>query len=259
MPTVAFTKRLSDRYEHLYRNTEIKDTKYREVDQIVQQVLNHKSRYNAVGRNLNVPWFFVAAVHNLESRQEFDRHLHNGDSLKARTVNVPPGRPTKGTPPFTWEESASDALGLQNLDKVKDWRLGRLLYELERYNGWGYRLYHPETLSPYLWSFSNHYIGGKYIADGTFSETAVSRQCGAAVLIRRLEEMDEITITKRPGNTVFYYSNRKRDRAMELQRFMNQYHGIHLRVDGVAGTKTSNACLELFGYYLSKDPRSKNV
>ncbi len=46
-------------------------------------------------------------------------------------------------------------------------------------------------LSPYLWSFSTHYQCGKYVADGRWSETAVSKQCGAAVLLRRLAEHGE--------------------------------------------------------------------
>ena len=44
------------------------------------------------------------------------------------------------------------------------------LYELERYNGFGYRDRRPQVLSPYLWSFSNHYSRGKYVADGRFSD-----------------------------------------------------------------------------------------
>jgi len=57
-----------------------------------------------------------------------------------------------------------------------------MLYEFEKWNGFGYRLYHPKVLSPYLWGFSNHYTSGKYTADGKFDESAVSTQCGAAVL-----------------------------------------------------------------------------
>ena len=64
-----------------------------------------------------------------------------------------------------------------------------MLYKLEAYNGWGYRDHHPDVNSPYLWSFSNHYKSGKYVADGTFSATAVSAQCGAAVLLKRLTQL----------------------------------------------------------------------
>jgi lysozyme family protein len=79
----------------------------------------------------------------------FNRHLHNGDPLTARTVQVPAGRPKTGEPPFTWEESATDALMLEKLDQWEDWSVPGTLYKLEQYNGWGYRLAHPDVKSPY--------------------------------------------------------------------------------------------------------------
>jgi cell wall-associated NlpC family hydrolase len=63
-----------------------------------------------------------------------------------------------------------------------------VLYKLEEYNGFGYRNLRPAIASPYLWSFSNHYARGKFVADGRFSPTAVSQQCGAAVLLKRLAQ-----------------------------------------------------------------------
>ena len=61
-----------------------------------------------------------------------------------------------------------------------------MLYQLEGYNGWGYRDVKPPISTPYLWSFSNHYAKGKYVADGVWDGNAVSRQCGAAVMLREL-------------------------------------------------------------------------
>ena len=55
-------------------------------------------------------------------------------------------------------------------------------------NGFGYRRFHSGVLSPYLWSYSNHYTSGKYVADGTFDPDAVSKQCGSAVILRRMAE-----------------------------------------------------------------------
>src|SRR5206468_849198 len=107
-------------------------------------------------------------------------------------VQVPAGRPKTGNPPFGWEESAGDALSMKGLSPQTDWSLAGTLYQLERYNGWGYRLFHPYVLSPYLWSFSNHYKSGKYVADGTWSDTAVSKQCGAVALLRRMAEHGQI-------------------------------------------------------------------
>ena len=255
MARVNYTKSLAEEYTRLYRTCEAKATQFNKIDKLVDLIISNRSRYKNVANNSGVPWYFIAAIHNMESSQNFSKHLHNGDPLSARTKHVPSGRPKKGNPPFTWEESAVDALKLRKLHKVKEWSLSRLLYELEGYNGWGYRLYHPHVLSPYLWSFATHYKSGKYIADGTWSDTAKSRQCGAVVLIKRLEEQGEITLSiiQKP---IFFYSTKEEADADKLQQFLNQFDGIALRVDGLSGKKTSNAMKELFGFYLKGDPRN---
>jgi len=81
---------------------------------------------------------------------------------------------------------------------VKDWSLPALLYTLESYNGMGYRLYHPHVPSPYLWSFTNHYVSGKYTHDGRWSDIAISQQCGCAAVLRRMAEHDLIEFTDQP-------------------------------------------------------------
>ena len=258
MAKISYSKTIAEEYHKLYRTCEAETTHFKEIDKLVDRILNNRSRYEEVGDSVGVPWYFIAAIHNMESSQNFSKHLHNGDSLNARTKHVPSGRPKKGNPPFTWEESAMDALKLRKLHKVKEWSLPRLLYELEGYNGWGYRLYHSHVLSPYLWSYSNHYKSGKYIADGTWSDTAKSRQCGAIVLIKRLEERGEIAtslsaITQEP---LFFYSAKAEAEADKLQQFLNEFDGIALRVDGNPGKKTSDATKKLFGFYLKDDPRN---
>lgn len=259
MPNVNLTRRLSAEYTQLYRTCEINVEKFFAVDSIVDKILGNKNRYEAVASQLKMPWYIIAAIHNLESSQRFNRHLHNGDPLTARTRHIPKGRPKTGTPPFTWDASATDALTLKRLDKIADWTLPRVLYELESYNGWGYRSYHPEVLSPYLWGFSNHYTQGKYIADGTWSHTAKSKQCGAVVVIRRLEEKGEISSFLRETGRPFYrYSpRREQPRAQDLQRFMNTFNGISLRVDGKLGPMTSSAVHDLLGYHLKGDSRNE--
>jgi len=69
-----------------------------------------------------------------------------------------------------------------------------VLYKLEAYNGWGYRGLQSPIPTPYLWSFSNHYTRGKYVADGKYSPTATSQQCGAAVLLKRLVQQGVVEI-----------------------------------------------------------------
>ena len=109
----------------------------------------------------------------------------NGEPLNRRTILVP-----KGRGPFEdWAAGAVDALALDGLDQVKAWTPERACFEIERFNGFGYRK--RGINSPYLWSFSNHYERGKYVADGRFSPTHVDQQCGAIPVLKRIMELDE--------------------------------------------------------------------
>jgi lysozyme family protein/peptidoglycan hydrolase-like protein with peptidoglycan-binding domain len=182
----GLTARRRQGYELLYESCLVRPKRRAAVDQLVARITANKARYAKVGKALGVPWYVVGIIHSLEAGGDFSRHLHNGDPLTARTTHVPAGRPPTGRPPFTWEQSAIDALRLRGMDRWKDWSIPGTLYELEGYNGFGYRDYHPNVPSPYLWSFSNHYTRGKYVADGRFSPTAVSQQVGAAVLLKQL-------------------------------------------------------------------------
>jgi lysozyme family protein len=156
-------------YELLYESCLTRPKRRVTVDALAKKIAANKARYAKVGKALGVPWYVVGIIHSLEAGGDFSRHLHNGDPLTARTTHVPAGRPPTGRPPFTWEQSAIDALRLRGMDRWKDWSIPGTLYELEGYNGFGYRDYHPTVPSPYLWSFSNHYTRGKYVADGRFS------------------------------------------------------------------------------------------
>jgi hypothetical protein len=123
-------------------------------------------------------------------------------------------------------------------------------------------MHHQHVKSPYLWCFSNHYRTGKYIADGTWSDTAVSKQCGAAIVIKRLEQRGEIPLFSERTTTrvtPLRFSNKEIARADDLQRFLNTFPGISLRVDGKPGEKTSDAVEQLFGFRLEGDPRSLSV
>jgi lysozyme family protein len=267
----SLTNALRAEYEDLFRRCQIRPAKLATVNALVDSILANRSRYLAAGAPLGVPWYFIGAVHSLESSLKFDRHLHNGDPLSARTVHVPAGRPPVGSPPFTWEVSASDALKLRRLDTTTDWSLAGTLFQLEAYNGFGYRNEHPEVLSPYLWSFSTHYTKGKFVADGVFSPDAVSQQCGAAVLLRRMAER-RILRFDRDGNPipdadpsgppeVFDPLVTFRPRVMnvhakEFQQALNRFPGIFLEEDGFAGEATSEALRRVTGHLLQGDPRA---
>lgn len=175
---------LRDEYTSFFNQCSALPSRQALVDGMAQKVRNNRARYEAVAGPLGMPWAMVGVIHSMEASLSFATHLHNGDPLTARTHHVPAGRPANGNPPFTWEESAIDALKLMNFDSITDWSTARMLFELERYNGFGYRQF--ELPSPYLWSFSNIYRQGKFINDGIFDPEAVSKQCGAALLLKAL-------------------------------------------------------------------------
>ena len=267
MARVVLTPALRGEYAHLFDSCRIRPERGEDVESLVKQLLNNQPRYEKVAEALGIPWSFIAVIHNMESSQSFHKHLHNGDPLTARTVQQPPGRPKNGSPPITWEQSAADALQLKRLGADTDWSLAGTLYQLERYNGFGYRLYHPHVLSPYLWGFSNHYSSGKYVADGTWSDSAVTKQCGAAVLLRRMAERGLVEFADQPrpaassGPLVAGYSMQKPgDPALEqqvvaLQHWLNGFPGVFVKVDGIPGQRTSEAYRQVTGHYLPGDPR----
>lgn len=195
---VQFNAALRTEYEQLYRDCQIKSDKLSQVDTIVNRLMDNRSRYKKVERLTDVPWFIVAVIHQLEASGNFNTHLHNGDRLSAKTINIPKNRPP-GKPPFTWEESAQDALTFDGLNNWTDWSISGCCWKLEGYNGLGHRLFHPSVKSPYLWSFSNHYTKGKYASDGKFDPNLVSQQCGAVVLLKRMEEKGFISLSPESG------------------------------------------------------------
>lgn len=184
---------LKAEYGRLFGSLQLRPQFAESADWHLAMMRRSRSRYDAVGEVTAVPWHFIAVIHALESSFNFRAHLHNGDfPLTARTRQVPAGRPLKWLPPSDWESSAKDALRLLGFTGQSDWSLERTLYRLEAYNGLGYRSLGVPT--PYLWSFSNHYDRGKYVADGRFSATARSQQCGAAVMLKLLQDAGEIRL-----------------------------------------------------------------
>ncbi len=264
--TIRLTASLRDEYDALFQTCVIHESRHREVDDATTQLIRARPRYEAVSEATGVPWHVIAVTHCMETSINFNKHLHNGDPLTARTRNVPANRPASGTPPFRWEDSAVEAIQLKRWSAETDWTLAGTLFQLERFNGFGYRLRHPSVLTPYLWSYSNHYTAGKFIKDGVFSPSAVSRQCGAAVLLRRLAERNQVEFADRPPQSrkplVTFSTTRPRDpeaeaRVRELQTFLNTFPGIFLRIDGVPGEKTSDAHRKVTGHFLTGDPRGQ--
>ena len=261
------TAALREQYQTLFDTLVIRPERQDDVEDLVGKIGAKRSRYESVGNPLNVPWFVVGVIHCLEASLSFKKHLHNGDSLNARTVRVPAGLPKTGNPPFEWEFSAKDALRRRRLHQVGDWSVPSMLYQLEGYNGFGYRTKPTGIFTPYLWSFSTHYEKGKYVEDGVFDPNAVSKQCGAAVLLRRMAERKIISFdlanqpVAEPENLdaivplVTYDPANESDDARRLQEALNGFPGVFVKVDGLAGKRTSDALKRVTGHFLAGDPR----
>ena len=188
-------KEWHDSYLKLFDTCVVRPEFRRDVDQIVQTITSDKFRahYETVANAVCVPWYFIGVVHSLEASLNFRGHLHNGDSLSRRTVNEPSGLPKEWLPPSDWESSARDALEHEKFTDEMDWSLAHTLFRLEIYNGVGSRGRGIHT--PYLWSFSNQYTRGKYVADNEWDSSAVSQQCGAAVLLKEMVDKGTVAFT----------------------------------------------------------------
>jgi lysozyme family protein len=183
-PTFA---QLKARYTQFWRDMSVHSNRVPTLDAIARKLLANKARYQKVEAKIRVPWWFIAILHNRESSGNFAGVLHNGEHIIGtgkKTRLVPAGR----GPFSTWEEAAEDALKMKGLHKITDWSVERVCYEGERFNGFGY--YFRGVPSAYLWSFSNIYQGGKYIADGVWSAAARDAQAGIMPLLARMMKLD---------------------------------------------------------------------
>lgn len=154
------------------------------------KVIANIKRYQFIQKETGVPWQLVAAIHGLEASFNFDACLANGDPLNKVTTHVPKGR----GPFLTWEASAIDELQRHHTDAIHEWSIPLCLQFAEKWNGTGYLKKHPDVNTPYLWSFTNLYKKGKYVADGKYDPQAVSKQVGVAALFLDLKMQNLLDI-----------------------------------------------------------------
>lgn len=189
LPPIGATRdfeSLVPEYEAWFAALTIRQENLSKVKFAVDELIENKADYQKAAQATNdkMPWAFVGVIHAMECSFSFVKHLHNGDPLTNRTTNEPKNRPVSGTPPFSWQVSAVDALIFDGFKQESDWSVARMLYLLEKYNGFGYRF--KQLPTPYLWSFSNLFSKGKFVADHKFDPEAPSKQCGAAVMLKSL-------------------------------------------------------------------------
>ena len=99
MPAVSYTPQLQSEYQRLFDTCIILAEKYDEVNSIVKKITTNNARYQNVAMVVNVPWYFIGILHDMESGNDFKTHLYIGDTLQARTINELKGRPRTGNTP----------------------------------------------------------------------------------------------------------------------------------------------------------------
>lgn len=163
-----------------------KITRGAEFNVVAKRLVAAKLRYQIIEAQTGVPWFVIAVIHERESGQNFARSLAQGDPWNRVSTHVP-----KGRGPFkSFEEAAVDALVncAPRAARWKDWSAGGTMTLLEQYNGLGYA--NKGIPSPYIWSGTDQYVSGKYVADGVFDARAVDKQLGCAGLLLAMQALD---------------------------------------------------------------------
>ena len=149
-----------------------------------KQLLKNRDRFLALQEHCGVPALWVMPVFDRES-PSFTSYLGNGDPLKKETTHVPAGR----GPFATWEDGAADALELDHVTQCPAWTWERACYEWEVWNGFGPR--NHGRPSGYLWSGTNQYQGGKYVADGVWSRGTWDQQLGCVIVAKEIAALDQ--------------------------------------------------------------------
>lgn len=161
------------------------------ANKAVMLYLRTHARYEAVEkmRSNGVPAPVLFAFHYRESDNDFTCHPHEGSSLAHRTRYVPKGRlPPPKEPPYKWEVSAEDAYYVA--DRLQgDWSILTWAFNaMERFNGMGYRK--RGMLSPYIYSGTQFYDQGKFVADGRFNSAAIDKQLGCLAILKRMQQKE---------------------------------------------------------------------
>lgn len=233
-------------YEDLWRTMRVLPGWQGQVDDQADFAVRNRARYEAVEAKTGVPWPAVAAIHRLEGGASWATCLHNGQRWDRRTTLVPAGRGPWGS----WEEAAVDALGRHD---PAGWTIGATLGYFEQYNGWGYRS--KGRHSPYLWSGSLHGVGvgktlRKYVGDSKYSPSAVSKQVGAALILRAIADRgawepllgaEQAPVNTVQGDDLPLHVGSQGPRVAILQGALNDIGGYGLKADGRLGPKTAAA------------------
>lgn len=163
-----------------------------------------KVRYQGVTDALtklgySIPWWFIAVVSEREygGPPHWDKQLGQGNPLSRKSWDEPknmgpylthPGDTTPGND--AWTRCCVDVL--QNsapfAAKWKLWTVGGVMTLFEEYNGLGYAA--RGVPSAYVWSGTDQYVSGKYVADHVYRAGVIDVQEGCAPILSMMMALD---------------------------------------------------------------------
>ena len=174
------------------------DAQKRDLAQFQKHYETNQSRYEDVAKQLNAKGIGmtseqVAAIHWREGTGSFNKSIANGQVLSkpARLDGTmgTGGRTYSAT--SSWEENAVEVMTHKAKEKRapndgQQWNDSTFYTFAERFNGTGYKS--KGLASPYVYSGTTTYTGGKYVKDGPngFDPNVKDKQIGVAVLTSSL-------------------------------------------------------------------------
>lgn len=180
------------RIAELWDAMEIDPKRLPTFKKIAAYAIANRDKYLNVEHRTGVPWAMIACMHKRESDAQdskgnplFTSYLGNGQPLNKVTTIVP-----KGRGPFkSFLDGAVDALEIDKLTLVDEWRLEKQLFYMEALNGFGYRTHGiPST---YIWGGTNVQEIGRFDRDGHFV-AEWDKQPGCAPMLWSIMKLDPL-------------------------------------------------------------------
>lgn len=210
------------------------------------RALRNKTRYVAVTQKTGVPAALIAALHYRESNYDFATGLGQGDPIDKVSTHVPAGHGPFGS----WEEAAIFYLHFDRMDEnSQPWSMPYCCWKLEAWNGFGPRAH--GRASGYLWSGTNQYDGGKYVADSVWDPSHWDQQLGAVPIIKEIMSLDPSMAFGGPGGAVLPINvppavtlppiSVGGDKTKSVQQTLNKLGYGPLVLDGSYGRRTRGA------------------
>lgn len=170
--------------EYLALLSKAKITRASEAKSRAAEIIKLKPHYAPVSEKTGVPIIWLMAINERESGSSLLSYLGNGQRLNRVTTIVPKGR----GPWADWPSGAVDGLTCEHLVGLNGWDWPFSLYHEEAWNGFGPRDHGKHT--GYLWSGTDVYTGGKYVADGIWNPNFSDPQLGTVPIMLALIALD---------------------------------------------------------------------